>query len=249
MEEHPLSMELTYLSNSGFLLSNGRTALIFDDEGRCPDVVNRAALQRFDAAVFFVSHGHSDHFYPGVFAFSELPGVRYVLSDDVPLAGLSEGARAARVAPMQQAAAADCRVTAFGSTDLGVSFLVLWNGLSIFHAGDLNNWHWRAESTDDEVREAQRAFDAIVSQIPRPIDLAFFPVDPRMGPGYDLGARQFAARIRPRLFVPMHFREAAYAATDFQSSLAVPGVRVLPLTESGRRCELPFDAAPCPTTL
>lgn len=70
-----------------------------------------------------------------------------------------------------------------------------------------------------------------------------------MGSGYDLGARQFAARIRPRLFVPMHFREAAYAATDFQSSLAVPGVRVLPLTESGQRCELPFGAAPRPTSL
>lgn len=249
MEEHPLSMELTYLSNSGFLLSDGRTALIFDDEGRCPDIINRAALERFDAAVFFVSHSHGDHFSPGIFSFSDVPGVHYVLSDDVPTAGLPEGARAARMRPMQQTAAANCSVTAFGSTDLGVSFLVLWNGVHMFHAGDLNNWHWRAESTDDEVREAQQAFDAIVSQIPRSIDLAFFPVDPRMGSGYDLGARQFAARIRPRLFVPMHFREAAYAATDFQSSLAVPGVRVLPLTESGQRCELPFGAAPRPTSL
>ena len=88
-------MELTYLSNSGFLLSDGRTALIFDDEGRCPDIINRAALERFDAAVFFVSHSHGDHFSPGIFSFSDVPGVQYVLSDDVPTAGLPEGVRAA----------------------------------------------------------------------------------------------------------------------------------------------------------
>lgn len=234
-----MSIELTYLSNSGFLLSDGREALIFDDEGRCPDIINSTSLSRFDAAVFFVSHSHSDHFCPGIFALSELPGVRYVLSEDVPLAGLSKGARVSRLAPGQQTSAAGCAVTAFGSTDLGVSFLVEWNGLRLFHAGDLNNWHWRAESTEDEVREAQQAFDAITDQIPRPIDLALFPVDPRMGPDYDLGARQFAERLRPRLFVPMHFREAVFAATDFQASLSVEGVRVLPLTQSGQRCTLP----------
>ena len=147
-----MSIELTYLSNSGFLLSDGREALIFDDEGRCPDIINSTSLSRFDAAVFFVSHSHSDHFCPGIFALSELPGVRYVLSEDVPLAGLPKGARVSRLAPGQQTSAAGCAVTAFGSTDLGVSFLVEWNGLRLFHAGDLNNWHWRAESTEDEVR-------------------------------------------------------------------------------------------------
>ena len=38
------------------------------------------------------------------------------------------------------------RVHAFGSTDVGISFLVEAEGKKIFHAGDLNNWHWMDEA-------------------------------------------------------------------------------------------------------
>lgn len=232
-------MELTYLTNSGFLLGDGSTALVFDDEGLCPNIVNHEALAAFDAAVFFVSHAHDDHFSSSIFAFADLPGVSYVLSDDVPTEGLPTGARVHRVRPGDHVRVQGYDVTAFGSTDLGVSFLLERNGVRLFHAGDLNNWHWKSESTDEEIQEAQDAFDAIVSALPTPIDLALFPVDPRMGEDYDLGARQFAARIRPRLFVPMHFREATFAATDFAAK-PWDGVRVIALTARGETASLPL---------
>ena len=34
------------------------------------------------------------------------------------------------------------RIEAFGSTDVGISFLIDLQGIRLFHAGDLNNWHW-----------------------------------------------------------------------------------------------------------
>lgn len=43
-------------------------------------------------------------------------------------------------------------VKAFGSTDAGVSFMVETDGKKVFHAGDLNNWHWEDESTPQEVK-------------------------------------------------------------------------------------------------
>ena len=42
----------------------------------------------------------------------------------------------------------DIKVKAYGSTDAGVSFLVTTSGgRKIFHAGDLNDWHWQDDSS------------------------------------------------------------------------------------------------------
>ncbi len=39
------------------------------------------------------------------------------------------------------------------------------------------------------------------------MDLVMFPVDPRLGLEYMLGAKQFVDRFRVGMFVPMHFDE------------------------------------------
>ena len=69
----------------------------------------------------------------------------------------------------------------------------------IFHAGDLNNWHWKEESTEGEVREAENAYLAELELLARRtnrVDLATFPVDPRLGQEYMLGAKQFVDHFR-----------------------------------------------------
>ncbi|MPM67663.1 hypothetical protein SDC9_114587 [bioreactor metagenome] len=37
------------------------------------------------------------------------------------------------------------------------------------------------------------------------MDIAFFPVDPRMGATHWEGAMMFIQRFHPRVFIPMHF--------------------------------------------
>ena len=100
------------------------------------------------------------------------------------------------------------QVKAFGSTDVGVSFRVTLADKVLFHAGDLNNWHWKDESTPQEVAGAEKMYlhelELLARETPH-IDLALFPIDPRLGSDFMRGAAQFVERLHPDLLVPMHF--------------------------------------------
>jgi len=223
-----MEVKVTYLTNSGFLLSLADTLFVIDDEGKAKDIVDRAVAAH-KKAVFFATHAHFDHFSDHIFGY----GKRYVLSDDIDRAACPAEADIARIKKGDTVEVCGYRVTAFDSTDAGVSLLIERDGKRIFHAGDLNNWHWRDESTDEEVEEMQVWFDGIVSCLPHGIDLAFFPADPRMGGDYALGARQFAERIEPKRLIPMHFRESTYAAHDLKTALGQSETAVIPLTAAG----------------
>ena len=99
---------------------------------------------------------------------------------------------------------------AFGSTDEGGSFLLEWNNLRIFHAGDLNNWHWNEEVAKEESLSYENNFlcelELLAEESDR-LDLVMFPVDPRLGSDYMKGATQVISRIGVRYFLPMHFGE------------------------------------------
>jgi L-ascorbate metabolism protein UlaG (beta-lactamase superfamily) len=100
------------------------------------------------------------------------------------------------------------RLKAFGSTDAGVSFYIEASGVKLFHAGDLNNWHWDEESTPEEARECENAYLkelAAVAQETKSLDLAMFPLDIRLGGGYMRGAEQLLDAIKVSIFAPMHF--------------------------------------------
>jgi L-ascorbate metabolism protein UlaG (beta-lactamase superfamily) len=126
------------------------------------------------------------------------------------------------------------RVVAFPSTDIGNSYMVEVKRagerpLRIFHAGDLNAWAWFHDSTEQEIRKALGDYNACLLPIetylnaaaanpthqtekenranaePGAIDVAFFPVDPRLGEGYATGARIFLERFRIGCFIPMHY--------------------------------------------
>ena len=157
---------------------------------------------------------------------------------------------------VREAVAAECRekggewgdgvlrVKAFGSTDVGVSFLVEMEGERIFHAGDLNNWHWKDESTAEEARAANLAFLReldVLSRQAGSVDVACFPVDPRLGADYALGARQFVDKVRPRVFVPMHFWGDYGKANAFQAYAEMRGCRFWALHRPGERVEIEGD--------
>ncbi len=58
----------------------------------------------------------------------------------------------------------DIEVYAFGSTDIGVSFVIIFEGITIFHAGDLNYWSWKKESNDAEITQSYDMFDAEIKK-------------------------------------------------------------------------------------
>ena len=235
-----------YLGGSGFLVAIGETALLFDasESGGDPRALpDKEALAAYDRLYVFVSHSHESHFSPTVY---ELCGERavYVVGYDVP-----QPHRGVRMEAGEEKDFGPVHVRAFASTDEGVAFLVTYAGISIFHAGDLNLWHWREESSITEIEAAEKAFYGCVEPIPKEgIDLAFFPVDPRQGSMYDAGAGYFIMSVKPRIRIPMHFQGRADVALRFAVTAQTPHTKVVALQEPGDHIDLHIpetdDSAP-----
>lgn len=192
-----MNVKVEYLSHSGYAVETDKIIMIFDYvKGILPSKYLKSDKQ----CCFFITHRHSDHFSQSVFSYKKT----VVMSDDINLDAFFN---VFKVKEGDMLVCDRVSVKVFGSTDEGVSFLVSDGDVNVFHAGDLNNWHWKDESTPEEVKQAQQSFLNIVDAIAEyPIDIAMFPVDSRMGSEYDLGARQFAERCKPTHFFPMHFQ-------------------------------------------
>jgi L-ascorbate metabolism protein UlaG (beta-lactamase superfamily) len=90
------------------------------------------------------------------------------------------------------------------STDAGVAFYVETNGATFFHAGDLANWKWvGAGDLTNGVQERNYKFQ--IRQLKNlPINLAFVPMDPRMGEYQCDGFDYFLKETDADLIFPMH---------------------------------------------
>lgn len=217
-------MHITYLQHSGFIVELPDAVLVFDYY-RDPAHVLPHVLKQNPAkpVVFLVSHHHPDHFNPEIFDLAQDHKRVYILSNDIlakriptdlAVQGMSRG-------DVVENLPGNISVRAYGSTDKGVSFLVTTSsGRKIFHAGDLNDWHWQDESSEREVRKADNAFMTILNRFADEnphLYVAMFPVDHRMGTDYARGARLFLAKVTVDNFFPMHFDADWKEACDFAS--------------------------------
>ena len=214
-----VTMKVTYYMHSGFSCAADRVLLIFDYWlGERQELarhlrIDPAEFADYEEVYVFISHSHPDHFDPVVFDWQKDSRVTYIVGYDMPV-----GVGGHRMYPGDRLSLSPkVKVQAFDSTDLGVSFLVQLGNIRIFHAGDLNFWHWREESTVAEIEEADVEFRRCVEPIAAepPADVCFFPVDPRQGRLYDAGVNYFIMAAKPRLLIPMHFWGHAEMMLDF----------------------------------
>ena len=115
------------------------------------------------------------------------PDIHYIFSKDILKSHRAQAEDAIYIKKGETYEDETLRIDAFGSTDVGSSFLIHLQDWSVFHAGDLNNWHWSEESTEEEIRKANGDFLAEVKYLKEKapdIDLVLFPVDRRMGKDY-----------------------------------------------------------------
>ena len=239
-----LSFLVTHYYHSGFSVACGDSILIFDYWlGEEEELAERyrltpEKLSRYGNIYVFVSHDHPDHLDPVVFTWKDLPGIQYIVSSDMPV-----GTRGRRMAPGDTVSFSDeVEVTAFDSTDLGVSFLVNFKGLQVFHAGDLNFWHWRDESTMKEIEEADTEFRKAIAPIcGRPVDLAFFPLDPRQGTMFEAGANFFILSVKPRIMIPMHYFHRAEVAMEYARTASCRTTEVIALPGYGDLLNIGLD--------
>lgn len=225
-----------YLGGSGFLVTIGETGFLFDASEHGADrriLPEKEALAAYKKLYVFVSHRHDDHFSESIYNLCGEDAV-YIVGFDVP-----QPHRGVRMQPGEKQGFGNVEVEAFGSTDEGVSFLVEYAGIRIFHAGDLNLWHWRDESSITEIEAAEKAFYDCVAPIPQEkIDLAFFPVDPRQGSMYDAGAGYFVMTVKPRIMIPMHFQGRGDVALRFALTAETKHTKVVALEMPGDTIDL-----------
>ena len=220
-------INIIYIHHSSFLVSHPDFNVLFDfwkdPEGLLPSLIDKKK-----PLYVVVSHFHKEHYNPEIFRWAEsFPEIHYILSKDTaqrarhyfsPTSTHSgahvDMSRLTVLKPGDSFSDSLISVKAFGSTDVGNSYLISAGGKRIFHAGDLNAWIWKDESSDQEVRDALNLFreklkplKAYLQSQPgsADIDVALFPVDSRIGTEYWAGAKIFLREIRTAFFIPMHY--------------------------------------------
>ena len=198
-------MKITYLHHSGFSVETETKVLLFDyyTEGGRKAYFDPAAYP--DKAVFvFVSHAHEDHYDRRILSWAKLPNVRYVLSFDVRTEAGFEG-RVLRAEPHRTYDFDGISIQTLRSNDEGVAFLVKADGKTIYHAGDLNWWHWAGEGDSDNLAARDEYFKEL-ERIPRvSMNIVFFPVDARQAVAREWGVKAFLEKFDvSTALVPMH---------------------------------------------
>jgi len=228
------NIRIKYLCHSGFLVETDKHLLVFD--------LCRGDIDLGDKKTYvFASHAHSDHYNPVIFNLREKrPDIRYILSSDIyegpdppPVKG-----NITSISLYEEKMIDDIKVKAYGSTDTGISFLVECDGKKIFHAGDLNWWYWPGD-TPEGIATAEKSFKKEIARIKgEQIDVAFFPVDPRLEQNYCLGAEYFINEIEPRYLIPMHFWNDYGLIRQFSTKMEASSTRVIEITERGQEINL-----------
>lgn len=201
-------MEITYLLNSGFMVKDENILMLFDDFDDPSQAADIAVDKgNFEKLYIFATHAHFDHFGTHIRAYA--PKVsRYIFSNDIKRTKRVKMFPASEITFMKKYSEWEdekIRVTSFDSTDVGVSFLVdLKNGKKIFHAGDFNWWHWEEDTLANQL-VANRLFKKQMKRLENlEVDVAFFPVDGRLGNSQEMGATEFVKQTQTKTLIAMH---------------------------------------------
>lgn len=235
-------MRLTYIYHSGFAIECDGYAILVDyfkdtAKSQGKGFVHDELLNRAGTLYILSSHFHPDHFNPEILKWKAYKkDIVYIFSKDILKRKRAAKEDAIYLLKGDTYKDKNIHIEAFGSTDVGISFLIEAEGKRIFHAGDLNNWHWKDESTPKEATEAEQHYLReleILAKRTEQLDLAMFPVDPHIGTDYMRGAQQFVDRIKTSMFVPMHFWEQPIEAMAFRPYAEFHGCRYALLSIPG----------------
>ena len=193
-------MTITYLDHSGFLVESTTCYLLFDFvKGELP------ALQTSKPLYIFASHFHDDHFSKRIFEIGHAPAHTTVfLGKGIFPKTIPDELkdRAHIMKKHEDFSDALIQVETLDSNDSGVAFIVGFDNRMLYFAGDLNAWYWDG---DEEDRKLMRIYHDELTRIKgRHFDVAFIPLDPRLGRYETLGISDFFEYCTADVIVPMH---------------------------------------------
>lgn len=196
-------MKITYIHHSAFLAETESVCLLFDYfQGALPEIPTEKTLY------VFASHRHPDHFAKVIFDLSAShEKIQFLLSFDIWSKRVPEEVKERTIflKPGEVYEDGRLKVETFKSTDEGVAFWCSVDGLEIYHAGDLNHWYWDGEE-EEWNRNMTAAYRSEIEKMKgRTADVAFLPLDPRLGEYFYLGIDDFMKEADAKKIFPMHF--------------------------------------------
>lgn len=234
-------VKVTYLAHSGFAVELEQCNLLFDYyQGEWPDFEGEKPLY------VFVSHKHQDHFQMKIFdLLSQYKKVHYFLGSDVKLSGKYLQRHGVSDTVLQylthvrkntEVVWEQLCVKTLRSTDAGVAFLIETEGKRIYHAGDLNWWHWETETDSWNQKMGQNYQEEIDRLAGTTIDVAFVPLDPRLGEAYRLGVDYFMEKTITSHLFPMHMWDKYEWIEQYRNSVRQKGwaERIVKITQRGQ---------------
>lgn len=220
-------MKVTYLGHSGFSVELGSCILLFDYYmGEIP------VWDRNKKLYVFVSHKHRDHFNMRIFELAcKYERIHFFLGSDIRLSEKylernhipgSVKEKITNIGKNKNIIFDEIKISSLRSTDAGVAFVISAEGRNIYHAGDLNWWHWEGESpsfNESMEKNYKREIDTIRNIR---FDAVFVPLDPRLCAAYGYGMDYFLSNVTADFVFPMHMWEeygyiAKYKKTDIGS--------------------------------
>ncbi|MDD2475481.1 MAG: MBL fold metallo-hydrolase [Dysgonamonadaceae bacterium] len=204
--------------------------------------VRKHILKKKEPLYVLCTHSHGDHFNEEVLSWSrDKEDITYVFSKEVvntlkDTFSLKDE-KIIYLDKLEEYKDENLKIKAFGSTDAGASFYIEHNDMKIFHAGDLNNWHWNEEVSKEEsfVFENQYICELeLLSEEVSEVDVAMFPLDPRLGKDFMLGGEQFVNKIKTRNFLPLHFGDNYELIQEFEPVALAANCKLLKLDHKGQ---------------
>ena len=243
-------MKITFLYHSAFLVETAQFYLLFD--------FYKAPLPKLspEKPLFaFASHSHADHFTEALFSETAAhEKTQFILARSIRPTpkrldawGVSDKQRE-NIVTMRagetltlDAGGVELTIETLKSTDEGVAFLLSWQGKTLYHAGDLNWWHWKGEDkawNNNMEASFRRNIEPLRS---RSIDTAFLPLDPRQEEFFDLGMDCVLSIADVHRAFPMHLWEHFECITQYKSDARRKGMKteVIDIYHDGQAWE--FD--------
>lgn len=243
-------MKVTYIAHSGFAVELEECVLLFDY------YMGEIPKWKKDKIIYvFASHKHRDHFSLKVFdLISQYEKVHYFLGSDVKLSEkylernhvpASVKQKITNVGKNKKLLFDDfdkgkIEIQTLRSTDAGVAFIVYVQGRCIYHAGDLNWWHWEGEPdpfNENMEQNYKKEIDAIEGMH---FDAAFVPLDPRLEHAYGWGMDYFLSHTNAEYVFPMHmWEEYGYIKTYKETAMGSENrEKIVDIREMGQEFEL-----------
>lgn len=235
-----MDINITHISHSGFILETEDLLMVFDYYKGDINLKDKKTI-------VFVTHGHGDHYTDEIFQWAKgrKSSIEYVLSSDIDLHVEFQDIHVMET--YEHLNLGEVSVKSFGSTDLGLSFLINYKSINIFYAGDLNWWHWENDSQEEKI-DMETQFKLEIEKIKLQIkernaniDIVFFPVDPRLEDNFSLGAEYFIKQLNPNYLIPMHFGDKFDTSKKFINKIGNIGTNIVDINKENQTINIEIN--------